>query len=104
MAKPKTMILRDKQNKLYSAIRTSYAEGFKAPCVQAPCGFGKTVLFSAMAQSAEQRGKRVLIICHRIELVDQIIATLAEFDVTPEIIASGYNRGAGRTRASTRPI
>jgi DNA repair protein RadD len=96
--------LRFKQNLLLQSIRQAYGSGFKAPLVVAPCGFGKTVLFSAMAESAEKRGCRVLIICHRIELVDQIVATLAEFGVIPEIIAAGYTRSAGRERASNRTV
>jgi DNA repair protein RadD len=96
--------LRPKQVSLLQEIRNAYGTGYKAPLVVAPCGFGKTVLFSAMAESAAKRGKRVLIICHRIELVDQIVATLSEFDVQPEIIASGYNRSGGRIRAGNRPV
>lgn len=96
--------LRPKQTALLQRIRDTYAAGFKSPAVVAPCGFGKTVLFSAMAESAEKRGKRVLIICHRVELVDQIVSTLSEFGVTPEIIAAGYQRSAGRHRASNRTI
>lgn len=45
-----------------------------------------------MAESAEKRGKRVLILCHRVELVDQIVSRLREFDVNPDIIAAGYGR------------
>lgn len=88
--------LRAKQTILFNEIRQAYADGARAPLVVAPCGFGKTVLFSAMADSAEKRGRRVLIMCHRIELVDQIIETLDAFGVTPEIIAAGYTRSAGR--------
>ena len=96
--------LRFKQTLLYQAIRQAFAEGAKAPLVVAPCGFGKTVLFSAMAESAEKRGRRVLIICHRIELVDQIVATLAEFGVVPEIIAAGYKRQSGRGHSEPRHV
>jgi DNA repair protein RadD len=98
------IVLREKQNALLQAIRQTYGAGFKRPIVVAPCGFGKTVLFSAMAESAERRGRRVLIICHRIELVDQIVATLEQFGVIPEIIAAGYTRSAGRVRASNRTV
>lgn len=92
------MILRPKQNIVLSAIRQAYVDGYNAPCVVAPCGFGKTVLFSAMAKSAEDRGKYVLIICHRIELVDQIVATLEQFGVYPDIIAASYTRSAIKGR------
>jgi DNA repair protein RadD len=96
--------LRPQQNIAMQSIRDAYAQGFKAPLLVAPCGFGKTVVFSAMAESAERRRKRVLILCHRVELVDQIVATLKDFGVQPDIIAAGFRRGSGRSRAGNRSI
>jgi len=81
-------------------VRGAYREGAQAPILVAPCGFGKTVVFSAMAHSAANRGRRVLILCHRAELVDQIVATLEQFGVTADIIAAGYQRSRGRSRAT----
>jgi DNA repair protein RadD len=96
--------LRPQQHLAMQSIRDAYAQGFKAPLLVAPCGFGKTVVFSAMAESAERRRKRVLILCHRVELVDQIVATLKDFGVQPDIIAAGFQRGSGRSRAGNRSI
>jgi DNA repair protein RadD len=96
--------LRPYQSTGIAQIREAFAQGFKAPLYVLPCGGGKTVMFSAISESSEKRGKRVLILCHRIELVDQIVASLKTFDVTPDIIASGYNRGAGRFRASNHHV
>jgi DNA repair protein RadD len=84
--------LRPLQEAILREIRQAYLDRSHAPCLVAPCGFGKTVVFSAMAESAAQRGKRVLILCHRAELLDQIIATLEQFGVTPEVIAAGFPR------------
>lgn len=81
-------------------IREAFAAGFKAPIFVLPTGGGKTVTFASIAHSAQRRGKRVLILCHRVELVDQIVVALAEFDVTPDIIASGYGRTGGKRRAT----
>jgi DNA repair protein RadD len=96
--------LRDYQSDGIQRIRRAYAEGAKAPLYVLPCGGGKTIMFSAIAESSEKRGKRALILCHRIELVDQIVAALKDFGVTPDIIAAGYNRSYGRTRASEHSI
>jgi superfamily II DNA or RNA helicase len=96
--------LRPYQQRGIDAIKRAYINGFKAPLYVLPTGGGKTVLFSAMAQSAEARGKRVLILAHRVELVDQIVQALRSFDVTPDIIAAGYNRSAGRFRASNNAV
>jgi DNA repair protein RadD len=87
--------LRPYQSVGIQQIRDAFASGSKAPLYVLPTGGGKTVLFSAIAESSEKRGKRVLILCHRVELVDQIVASLKTFDVNPDIIASGYGRRAG---------
>ena len=95
---------RDYQMSGIHAIREAYANKYRAPLYVLPCGGGKTVMFSYIAESSEKRGNRVLILCHRIELVDQIVSALAEFGVTPDIIASGYSRSAGRHRAGNRTV
>lgn len=76
-------------------IRQAFADGFRAPLYVLPTGGGKTILFASIAHSAQRRGKRVLILAHRVELVDQIDAALMQFDVHPDIIAAGYTRRAG---------
>jgi DNA repair protein RadD len=87
--------LRGYQTDGIRQIREAFAAGFKAPLYVAPTGSGKTRLFSAIAESSEKRGKRVLILVHRIELVDQVVAALEECGVKPDVIAAGYSRRAG---------
>jgi DNA repair protein RadD len=96
--------LRPYQSSGIAQIREAFAMGFKAPLYVCPTGSGKTTVFAAIAESSEKRGKRVLILCHRVELVDQIVERLKQFNVTPEIIAAGYTRSAGRVRVSNRPV
>jgi DNA repair protein RadD len=98
------VILRPYQSSGIAQIREAFAQGFKAPLYVCPTGSGKTTVFAAIAESSEKRGKRVLILCHRVELVDQIVERLKQFNVTPEIIAAGYTRSAGRVRVSNRPV
>lgn len=85
--------LFDDQQQAFTDLETSYATGHKAPIFVAMCGFGKTVLFSAISQRAARKGKRVVIIAHRQELVDQISDTLNMFEVPHSFIASGYQYG-----------
>lgn len=85
--------LRDYQLEGERRIRQAFADGFKAPLFVMPTGSGKTYLFASIAHSAERRGRRVLIVCHRVELVEQIVDALKKFDVNPDIIAAGYHRG-----------
>jgi superfamily II DNA or RNA helicase len=96
--------LRRYQSEGVEAIKRAYLDGFKAPLYVLPTGGGKSVLFSAIAESSQRRGKRVLILAHRVELVDQIVTTLQSFDVSPDIIAAGYQRRAGRFRASNNAV
>jgi DNA repair protein RadD len=84
--------LRPYQTEGIAQIRAAYSAGFKAPLYVLPCGGGKTRMFSHMAESSERRGKRVLILVHRVELVDQVVESLKDCDVTPDIIAGGYAR------------
>lgn len=56
-----------------------------------PTGGGKTVLFSYVASRHIQvKGRRVYVLVHRAELVDQVYRSLLEFNVTPGIIAAEY--------------
>lgn len=96
--------LRDYQTDGITKIRAAFAGGSRSPLYVLPTGGGKTVLFSAIAESSEKRGKRVLILVHRVELVDQVVTSLREFDVHPDIIAATYGRSAGRFRASNRSV
>ena len=77
------------QQQLVAQIRGAMGRVRRTLAV-APCGFGKTVCFSHMAQRALARGKRVTILVHRTELVDQVAATLRNFDVPHGVIAAGW--------------
>lgn len=96
--------LRPYQSTGIAQIRQAFADGFKAPLYVSPTGSGKTTVFAYMAESSEKRGKRILILCHRVELVDQIVERLRQFDVTPEIIAAGYKMGSGRRHLEPRHV
>ena len=85
------IILRQYQEDLITRVRSSMASGHRSPLIVSPCGSGKTVVFSAFTQRAINKGRRVLILAHREELLDQIGETLSNFKVRHEFIASGRN-------------
>lgn len=68
--------LYDYQKAGVSGIRNAYMQGYKAPLYQLSTGGGKTVVFSHITQNAVSRGKRVLILVHRNELLKQAAASL----------------------------
>jgi DNA repair protein RadD len=96
--------LRGYQHKGIAEIRQAFAAGAKSVLYVLPTGGGKTVMFSAIAESSERRAKRALILDHRVELVDQCISSLEQFNVHPEIIAAGYQRTGGRERVGNRAV
>ena len=84
-----SLTLRPYQSQLVERARASLLSGRRAPLLVAPCGSGKTVCFSYFAQRVREKGKRVLILAHREELLDQISATLDQFDVEHSFVAAG---------------
>jgi superfamily II DNA or RNA helicase len=54
---------------------------------QMPTGTGKTTVFSEIVRRARLKGKKVLIVVHRKELVEQIAERLSHFQVAVGIIS-----------------
>jgi len=71
--------LRPRQAQAIADIRQAVKEGHKRIIVQAPCGFGKTVLASHLIGGALSRGTRPLFTCPAISLVDQTVKSF-EFE------------------------
>lgn len=67
--------LRPYQIKLLNDTRKAYAQGYKHPCIVAPCGAGKTFIVAEMARLATAKHNRVLFLVHRQELCEQIAQT-----------------------------
>ncbi|MEM6515146.1 MAG: DEAD/DEAH box helicase [Bacteroidota bacterium] len=55
---------------------------------QMPTGTGKTTVFSEIVRKAHIKKKKVLIVVHRTELVEQIAERLATFDVKAGVISA----------------
>ncbi len=83
-------MLRPYQHQAISDLRAAYRQGARAPLLVAPTGMGKTVVFSAITHGAAQRGRRVLILVHRRELITQASSKLAGAGVPHGIIAAGF--------------
>lgn len=57
--------------------------------LQAPCGFGKTVVSAYMASGAHQKRKRVIFAVHRRELARQTAKTFDQFGIPYGYIMAG---------------
>lgn len=75
----------DAVTSIRSALRTSASVLFVLPT-----GGGKTVIFTYIADSAQERGNRVLIVAHRREIVDQISRALLGMGVRHGLILPGH--------------
>lgn len=65
--------LRPIQAQAIQMLRSSLAGGAKRPMMQAPTGFGKTTLASAIVHGALAKGKRVIFCVPAISLIDQTV-------------------------------
>lgn len=54
---------------------------------QMPTGTGKTTVFSEIVARARLKDKKILIVVHRKELVEQIVERLRHFEVQAGIIS-----------------
>lgn len=70
-------------------MRDAIRQGNRRVILCAPTGAGKTVMFSAMVQSALSKEKKVLIVTDRVELLTQTDGALTRFDVSPVAIRQG---------------
>ena len=80
--------LRPDQADLVHRLRLALTS-HQSVLAQAATGFGKTVVASHMAHSADARGKRVVFGCHRREIAKQTAATFDRFGIRYGYIAAG---------------
>ena len=74
--------LRNDQAEALEKLRQSVAAGNKRIVMQAPTGFGKTVLAASIVSNARSKGKRVLYTVPAIALVDQTVEMFVSQGIT----------------------
>lgn len=84
------LILRPYQEKCIADVRSAFSTGVRSVVLVAPCGAGKTVIFSRIAQLAAERNTRMVIQVHRDSLLTQASNKLRDCNVSHGIIAPGY--------------
>lgn len=72
-------MLRDYQQDLFTKSLSSLRQGYRRPLVVAPCGAGKSYLFSEMAR---RTSGEVLVLVHRNELKQQHVELLNTLGIT----------------------
>lgn len=86
--------LRPYQDQCIAGLRAAFSAGYHSPLLVSPTGSGKTVMFSYLTARLLESRKRVVALCHRDELVDQISRTFDQFDIKHGRIVAGalYDR------------
>ena len=87
------MALRSYQEHAIAGLRAALATHSRALLVM-PTGSGKTVVFSEICRLANSKGRNVLILVHRRELVKQASDKLTQAGVRHGIIAAGFKPSA----------
>lgn len=81
--------LRDYQTRVMDEVARRFRAGLRRVLVVSPTGSGKTVMFAWLAARTALKGKRVLILVHRIELLWQTSRTLDAMGVEHGILKAG---------------
>lgn len=99
--------LRDYQREAIDAVFTAWSGGMRRPAIVLPTGAGKTVVFASLIkefmhdQDLEEEyegrapGRRVIVLAHRDELVDQAIAKIRA--IAPDL-------NVGKVKATDREV
>ena len=87
------MALRGYQELAIAQVREALENYFRALLVM-PTGSGKTIVFARICRLASDKGRKVLILVHRRELVKQASDKLTKAGVEHGIIAAGFKPSA----------
>ena len=84
--------LRDYQVAAISKIRETMQSGKKSVVLQASCGAGKTCVSSEIAKLAVDKGKKVLFLVNRRDLVKQTVEKYQEYGLSDNVgvIMAGF--------------
>jgi len=83
--------LRPYQTEKIAEARVLMSQGKRSICLVAPTGAGKTIIAAHIVQSALGKGKRVLFLAHRRELLDQCAAKLRDLGIWDyNVVLSGH--------------
>lgn len=82
--------LRDYQQAGVGRIREAFARRTRRVLFCLPTGGGKTIVFCWIGAAVAARGKRVVVLVHRAELLKQVFKALAGMGVEHGLIAAGH--------------
>ena len=95
------MQLRGYQDRAIDALRSAMQQGARAPLLCLPTGGGKTVILASIAAQAAARGRQVLILVHRRELIHQTASKLQWAGLEHGVIAAGHPATNARVQVAS---
>ena len=94
--------LFDDQIVALDELKAAIRAGSRRPVLQAPCGFGKTILGAHIIDGALRKGKRVAFLVNRLTLVDQSFDKFVANGIGAENI--GVIQGNHQWRCPNAPV
>jgi superfamily II DNA or RNA helicase len=86
------MILREYQERSISELGMALKSGVRNVCLMAPTGSGKTAIAMEIINRALAKGKRVMFICDRVDLIDQTSEEFEKFGIDHGVIQGNHWR------------
>ena len=83
------IVLRDYQQQLLADLRAALKR-HRRVCAVMPTGAGKGQTIGAIARGAAAKGRWVLVLAHRAELIEQLTGTVRAWGLEPDVIAPGH--------------
>lgn len=87
-----TLTLRPYQEEAIFKTRSSLAGGNRRVVLYLPTGGGKTVIAAGIIRNARAKGKRVIFVCNRVELVLQTADSFRGFGIDCGVIQADNSR------------
>jgi superfamily II DNA or RNA helicase len=84
-----SIVLRDYQLQLLADLRAAL-KAHRRVCAVMPTGAGKGQTICAIVQGAARKGRKVLVLAHRAELIEQLTGTVRAWGLEPDVIAPGH--------------
>jgi DNA repair protein RadD len=79
------LVPRRDQVQACDAVLDALDRGVRRPLVEAPCGWGKSILLATTALELVRRGQRVLLLAHRHELLEQNTGALLRLNADADV-------------------
>lgn len=90
-------ILHPHQVRAVEGLRAAVASGKRRIILQAPCGFGKTIVSSALVSLAAERGKRTLFLASGRQLIYQKARKLVACKIPHAVLMDKEDYATGHT-------